>query len=225
MDVNPGRIKPAVIGAEVLKLDRIHLVGFDSEMNSHQAEPATKFQTTSIETSKKVSVRDFISLKNISLVVEGALLTGLASHIRFPLPFTPVPVTLQTSAVLFAGAFLGAWRGSISQLLMLCLGALGAPFFATGPAAIFGPTGGYLVGFVLMAWAAGFAYSDEDSFLDTYFKIFLVSLVVFVPGVIWLKFFTTVSWIHAIQMGFIPFVAGDLVKTGITTIALRLARR
>jgi biotin transporter BioY len=76
-----------------------------------------------------------------------------------------------------------------------------------------------------MAWVAGFAYSDEDNFLDTYFKIFLVSLVVFVPGVIWLKFFTSVSWIHAVQIGFIPFIAGDLVKTGITATALRLARR
>lgn len=162
--------------------------------------------------------------KAILLISGAALLTGLCAHVKIPLPFTPVPITLQTSAVIFVGALLGAWKGSLSQILMLAAGALGAPFFTSGSAAIFGPTAGYLFGFVFTALAAGLVYRPNDSIVKTYIKMLLVSFVVFVPGVSWLKFYTQTSWAQAIQLGLIPFLVGDLIKTGVSTIALRLSK-
>ena len=87
-----------------------------------------------------------------------ALLTWAGARIAVPLPFTPVPATLQTLAVLCAGLFLGAGGGAASQVLYLSMGLAGVPVFAlpgAGPAYLLGPTGGYLLGFAAGAWVTG----------------------------------------------------------------------
>lgn len=86
-------------------------------------------------------------------------LTAVASQIIIPLPFTPVPINLATLSVFLAGGLLGAKGGAISQLIYLLLGAVGVPVFAGftgGPGIVAGPTGGYIIGYVLAAWAIGF---------------------------------------------------------------------
>src|SRR5262245_52763921 len=92
------------------------------------------------------------------LVIGFALLTWAGAKVAVPLPFTPVPGTLQTLAVLLAGAMLGARAGAASQMAYLVMGLAGLPVFAlpgAGPAYFLGPTGGYLVGFILAAWRHG----------------------------------------------------------------------
>jgi biotin transport system substrate-specific component len=87
-----------------------------------------------------------------------ALLTWAGARIAVPLPFTPVPGTLQTLVVLLAGLFLGARAGAASQMLYLSIGLAGIPVFAlpgAGPGYLLGPTGGYLVGFTVAAWVTG----------------------------------------------------------------------
>src|SRR5437899_7752418 len=97
-------------------------------------------------------------LVRILLVIGFALLTCAGAKITIPLPFTRVPATLQTLPVLLAGALLGARAGAASQALYVGLGIAGLPVFAlpgTGPGYLLGPTGGFLVGFVVAAFVTG----------------------------------------------------------------------
>ena len=97
-------------------------------------------------------------LARVALVLGFALLTWAGARVSVPLPFTMVPGTLQTLAVLLAGGLLGARAGAASQAAYLLMGVAGLPVFAlpgTGPAYFLGPTGGYLAGFVAAAYASG----------------------------------------------------------------------
>jgi biotin transport system substrate-specific component len=156
-------------------------------------------------------------------IIGFAFATAVAAQIRVPLPGNPVPLTLQTAVVLLAGMRLGARDGALSQALYLGCGALGLPFFAgaAGAAVLFGPTGGYLLGFVIAAYAAG-AIGSSRSFFRAWLIAFAASLLVFVPGVIQLQWFMGLSWTQALAMGVVPFILGDLVKVTLaaTTHAL-----
>jgi biotin transport system substrate-specific component len=158
----------------------------------------------------------------IGLVIAFAALTGLLGQVKFSLlPFTPVPVTLQTFAVLLAGVTLGRWWGGGAMALYVGLGIAGVPWF-TGGAAGFGSTFGYLVGFVLAALVIGHITDRYVAFrsLPRMFGLMAAATValIYVPGVIWLYLWLgmigqTATLASAITMGVAPFLAGDLVKT------------
>lgn len=170
------------------------------------------------------------------LILAFAFATAVAAQIRVPVPGSPVPVTLQTAVVLLAGLRLGAHKGALSQAVYIAAGALGLPFFAgaAGAGVLVGPTGGYLIGFVLAAWTAGFlgnrlanrrARSASTTLVATWVVTFVASLVVFIPGVTQLKLVTGATWQQAIAMGLIPFIIGDLVKVTLTTTTFALTKR
>lgn len=165
------------------------------------------------------------------LVFAFAFATALAAQIKIPVPGTVVPATLQTAVVLLAGLRLGAGRGALSQAVYVAAGALGLPFFAgaSGAAALFGPTGGYLLGFVLAAWAAGRLNAEFGAgsyrFARSWLIAFAASLLIFIPGVIQLKFFTAVDWAQAVAMGVIPFIIGDFLKVSLAATAYTLTKR
>jgi len=160
-----------------------------------------------------------------STVVAFALLTALAAQVQVHIPGNVVPITMQTAVVLLAGLRLGSRDGSLSQAAYLVAGALGLPLFAgaAGVATLFGPTGGYLVGFVLAAWLLGRARSFATSFARTWILTFAASFVIFAAGLIQLKTFFALSWGEAFMMGVVPFILGDLVKVTLTTVAYRLS--
>ncbi|MEI7528287.1 MAG: biotin transporter BioY [Elusimicrobiota bacterium] len=142
--------------------------------------------------------------------------TVMGAFIRVHLPFTPVPVTLQTFFVLLAGAYLGARAGSFSQALYLVLGAAGAPVFAgaaCGLAALLGPTGGYLAGFAAAAFLVGALkrYTDR-SFALTLGLFCLAAAIILLSGAVWLKIILNLAWPAAFKLGVAPFLAGDLFK-------------
>jgi biotin transport system substrate-specific component len=156
----------------------------------------------------------------VTLALSFACLTGLLAQLRFYLPGNPVPVTGQTFAVLLAGILLGKW-GGISQTMYVGIGALGAPWFAGfngGFAYIAGPTGGYLIGFILAAFFLGY-FTDKYIRSRSFFSMLTLMLIatfilIYVPGLLHLYFFTGTSiglW-ELLLMGMIPFIAGDLVK-------------
>lgn len=147
------------------------------------------------------------------LIVGFAGLTAAASLVRIPIPGTTVPATLQTAVVLLAGLLLGRRDGALSQVVYLLGGSLGLPFFA-GVTGLFGPTGGYLFGFVLAAFCAG-SFEARGSFLRAWVIAFGASFAVFVPGVIVLKIFAMTSWEQALMMGLLPFLIGDVVKVSL----------
>jgi len=157
-------------------------------------------------------------LTKVALVILFTSLTALAAQARFYLPFTPVPITLQSMMVVLSGAFLGPWLGASSQILLVILGALSFQVFSTenaGLGVIFGPTGGYILGFILCSFLVGLISKHGllAKPLQAFVFLFLASFALFIPGVIGLKMTFDWSWAEAISKGFTPFLPGDILKT------------
>ncbi|UFN51269.1 biotin transporter BioY [Roseomonas sp. OT10] len=147
----------------------------------------------------------------------------LAASAQVAVPFWPVPATLQTLAVLLLGALGGSRLGAAAVALTLAQGALGLPVFAggtAGPAVLMGPTAGYLLGFLPAAWVAGQA---RGGWLRTGATLLAAHLLVFLPGVAWLAGFVGME--KALLAGFVLFIPGTLVKTGLALAGVALARR
>ena len=167
-------------------------------------------------------------LREVALIVAGNLLIILSAQLRIHLPFTPVPITGQTFAVLLVGAALGARRGAASVLLYLAQGALGWPVFAGGTGGmlhLLGPTGGYLIGFAVAAWLTGYlAERQWDRHLHRAVgAMALGNLVIYLFGVAWLAQF--VGWEAAIVKGVLPFLPGDALKIALAATVLPTAWR
>jgi len=146
-------------------------------------------------------------------VVGLAGLTLIGSHVRIPIE--PVPITLQTLFVLLAGAFIGSFRGFLSQALDVMGGIFGVPLFAgaaAGLAVLSGPTGGYLAGFVVAPFVVGSLIDRRRGFAWTLFVFSAASSLILALGVIHLALFYTRDIWTAIQVGFLPFLAGDAAK-------------
>lgn len=143
-------------------------------------------------------------------------LTALGALIRIPLPFTPVPITLQTFFVLLSGALLGRRLGPLSQGGYVFLGSFGVPLFAGGGGYlhILGPTGGYLIGFIMASWIVGRSLDSGKGV--TFFKVLLVMsfafLVIYLLGALHLALVVNVGFRRAIFMGVFPFIPGDALK-------------
>jgi biotin transport system substrate-specific component len=145
-------------------------------------------------------------------------LTAAASQISIPLPFTPVPFTLQPMVVLVGAAALGARLGAASQILYLMLGLAGLPVFAYAPELppggfrLLGPTGGYLLAYPAAAFVTGWlAERGMDRRLPTSLAAMSVGLgTIYLSGVLWLA--QSVGLQQALALGFYPFVLVDLIK-------------
>ena len=164
---------------------------------------------------------------NRTIVVSGAasstlsvaafvLLITLGAFIRIPLPFTPVPVTLQTFFVLLAGLLLGARLAAITQLSYLLLGVIGIPLFAGAGSGIwylYGPSAGYLFGFFLAALFVGkCAPLLEGRFFPLLILLCLAQTIILACGVIWLGILFKYSLAKLLFIGFLPFIPGDFLK-------------
>lgn len=147
-----------------------------------------------------------------------AAVTALSARVTIPLPFTPVPITLQTLAVVLSGLVLGARSGAMAQIIYLGLIAVGLPFDARGlgPAAFLGPTAGYLIGFVPAAFTAG--WLAERLAVQSWWGNFLAAvagaLVIDLVGAGWLAVVLG-SWQAAWAGGVAPFILPDLGKAAI----------
>lgn len=162
---------------------------------------------------------------SLLLMVAAAALTALAAQWYIVLPFTPVPITGQTFAVLLTGAALGWKLGASGQLLYLAVGALGLPVFTEGSGGVevlTGTTGGYLVGFVFASALIGWmAEHRQDRSFPTMFTAFIAgSAVIYVFGVAGLMIATGWPMAEAVEKGVVPFLLGDIVKA--TTAGLLL---
>lgn len=167
-----------------------------------------------------------LSLTNkVALAFGMACLTGLAAQVRMPLPWTPVPITGQTFAVLLAGVLLGRAWGGISQALYVAIGAAGVPWFAgasSGYVALLGPSGGYITGFVFAALFLGYVtdrYVRARSFLPMLgLMLFANFVLIHGPGLLQLQAWSALNkgsglglW-PLLSLGTVPFIPGDLLK-------------
>ena len=167
-------------------------------------------------------------LYDLMLVLGGSWLIALLAQVALPLPFTPVPVTGQSLAVLLVGMSLGAWRGAASVAAYLAQSALGAPFLAgakAGTAVMLGATGGYLIGFLLAAWLVGrLAERNWDrSFAWTALAMLSAKAVIFSCGLAWLAAFVPKG--SLLNLGLWPFLPGALVKIALAMLLLPTAWR
>jgi biotin transport system substrate-specific component len=166
-------------------------------------------------------------LAQIALIAGGAALVGLSAQIAIPLPFTPVPLTLQTLAVLLVGASLGSLRGMASMLLYVAAGLIGVPWFAQGSSGYSTASFGYVLGFILAAFIVGRLAENGASRTAsrTVGLMIIGNLAIYAVGVTWLKFAISVSWPEAIALGVIPFIIGDIIKIAVAAGVLPLAWR
>jgi biotin transport system substrate-specific component len=155
----------------------------------------------------------------------GALVVALSAQVAIPVPFSPVPMTLQPLAVLFVGGLLGAWGGIGALILYIVLGCVGLPVFAGGGAGIIhlvGPTGGYLLAFPVAAGVTGaLAGRVPRSVLRVLLACALGMAIIHIGGVAQLALLGGDPAL-AVRIGFIPFLTGDLLKAGLAA-ALILA--
>jgi biotin transport system substrate-specific component len=169
-------------------------------------------------------------LGNAVLVVGVAALTALLSQVSIPLAGSPVPITGQTFAVLLGAAAVGPTRGVAGQVLYIAVGVAGVPVFADhahGWQVLHGALGGYLVGFVLASAFLGWqARHGVDRRVDTLAGSFLLaSVLIYLPGVLWLAHSMNTSYSKAIAVGVAPFVLGDVIKAMAAGLVLPSAWR
>lgn len=153
-----------------------------------------------------------------------ACFTGIMAQIIIPLPWTPVPITAQTFAVLCSGLFLGKKYGCLSQILYVILGIAFIPWFGgmTGGIEVFlGSTGGFLVGFIIASYFIGAIrdkYADARNFTKMAIVIGIANFaLIYIPGLAGLALWsisvgTPLGIIDLLMMGLVPFIAGDIVK-------------
>lgn len=166
----------------------------------------------------------------VAVVVSASLFVALCARLTLPLPFTPVPLTLQNFAVLLVGLALGSRRGFAALALYLAEGASGLPVFnPAGPggiAQLLGPTGGYLIAYPIVAAVAGLiAERGAKTFRRAALAATLGEILLFASGLAWLTLFTQGSWRQAVNFGLYPFVFAEVVKVmAAAAIAVRLPR-
>jgi len=156
-------------------------------------------------------------VRDVALVLGGSVLTGLAAQVSIPLPFTPVPLTLQTFAVLLVGASLGTVRGVLSLGLYLGAGVVGVPWFSGGTSGAGGASFGYVLGFVIAAALAG-RLAERGATRGparTAGVMILGNLAIYAVGVPWLMGFAHLGFPKALALGVVPFLLGDLIKVAV----------
>jgi biotin transport system substrate-specific component len=164
-------------------------------------------------------------LTDVLLVLAGTALVAIAAQVSISLPFTPVPVTGQTFAVVLVGAALGSLRGMLSLLVYLVVGLVGAPVYSDGDSGwtiVHGATGGYLLGFILAAWLTGrLAERRWDRHFSTSVSAMLSgNVVIYLIGLPWLAHTLHTGLNRTLELGLYPFVLGDVLKLYLAALAL-----
>lgn len=162
----------------------------------------------------------------VSICAFFAALTAVLSQIAIPIG--PVPINLATFSVLLAGALLGAKWGAASQAVYVLLGAVGVPVFAMfkgGPGVLFGPTGGYIAGYILAAWLVGLLCERFGN------KIYLLALAMLAGffsymavGTCWYMFSMKTGLAAALMACVVPFLLGDALKMALAAALARVLR-
>ena len=167
---------------------------------------------------------------DVALVALGAGLIAAAAQVSIPLPFTPVPVTGQTFAVLLVGSALGTVRGGASGSLYLLVGLAGAPVYADGThgwEVVSGATGGYLIAFPLAAALTGWLAEQrwDRRFSSAVGAMLTGNVLIYAIGLPWLALELGTGLERTLELGFYPFVIGDMIKLYLAAALLPTAWR
>ena len=180
------------------------------------------------DSSESVEREASLNVATMTRVALMAAVTAVAAQIAIPLPFSPVPFTLQVPAVVLSGLLLGPRYGALAQAIYVLVGAVGVPVFAGfkgGLGVIFGPTGGYLISYPLAAAVAGLAAyavarSSSRRRALTVGSLWGVAAlaVIYAIGAGWLSVVTDLPLAVAVAQGVLPFVVFDLVKVVVAAL-------
>ena len=172
---------------------------------------------------------DLSSVFRAAAVLFVTVLTIVAAQVSIPLPFTPVPFTLQPMIVLLGGAALGARLGMASQILYIAIGIAGLPVFAASPVLpqgfgrLLGPTGGYLMSYPIAAFVAGYLARRgfDRRYLTSVLAMGAGLAIIFACGVAWLAWGAPRTGLSAaVATGLVPFIPADIVKVLLAATAL-----
>lgn len=180
---------------------------------------------------RSVIVDRWFEKTKVSAVVEISAmvaLTALGAQMAIYLPFTPVPITMQTFVILLGAAALGAQRAAISQIIYLLLAIAGLPILADGKgglSAIFGATSGYLLGFIFASLLVGHLANrySTNRIKNVFISYLLGSIVIYFLGALGLIIYLDMSVFSAIMLGITPFIIGDLFKAIVASLLLPTA--
>ena len=161
-----------------------------------------------------------ITTQQMALV---AIMTALTCILApFSLPIGPVPISL-TNLVIYFSLYLLGWKlGTLSYVIYLLIGLVGVPVFSgftAGPAKLFGPTGGYLIGFIPMAIICGFAFEKFSNHGMQIVGLAIGTIVAYIFGTAWLAIEAHLTFYQALLAGVIPYIPGDLVKIILVVLA------
>jgi biotin transport system substrate-specific component len=178
-----------------------------------------------VNTHTGISDRGLAFAKQLAIVIGASAVIAVCARLVLPLPFTPVPLTLANFGVLLVGLSLGSKRGFASAALYLAWGAMGLPVFSPagvgGLAQLFGPTGGYLLAYPVVAFLAGWlAERGAPSVLRNIFAATVAEVVLFASGTAWLQIVTG-SWQKAFAFGLAPFLFAEVIKVMFAAAAAR----
>ncbi|MDD3031486.1 MAG: biotin transporter BioY [Atribacterota bacterium] len=165
--------------------------------------------------------KDKINIHNMTVISMFSALTVIGAFLS--IPFSPVPISLQSLFVLLSGMVLGSKNGAISQLLYIFLGAIGLPVFSGfkgGLGILFGPTGGFLFGFVVSSYIVGKIIENYRKINILYYFItgLLGALIYYLIGIPQLSLITQIGIKESIMVGVMPFLIGDILKVLIASI-------
>ena len=173
--------------------------------------------------------RTFIFDKNlanrVALVTISTLIIAILTQVKIHTPFTPVPITGQTFAVLMIAYVLGAKLGFISVGFYILAGLLGLPFFASGGSGLLylkGVTGGYLIGFLVSAFVVG-SFSERGLFKNFFSSVIWFSIGLaptFIFGLLWLGYL--LGYDKVFYLGLIPFIPGEILKVILASVTVSL---
>ncbi|MFA6309422.1 MAG: biotin transporter BioY [Clostridia bacterium] len=163
-----------------------------------------------------------INTKALILTGLFAAITSVCALISIPVPFSPVPITLQLAAVFLSATILGSKYGSLSQIVYLLIGTVGLPVFSNfsgGPGVILGPTGGFLISFPIIAFIVGLIIEKNKNASDIIMRFLIMPLLLlfgllicYSLGTLWLSFVLKISLTKAIYIGVLPFIPLDVIK-------------
>lgn len=161
-----------------------------------------------------------LKTRNIFTVALFSALTAIGAYIFIPLPFSEVPITLQTMFTYLAGAILGGYLGALSQLIYILIGVAGIPIFARGGSSIsvlFGPSGGYLIGFIIAAFVIGELRKIKRGVVWLCICMVVGTIIIYILGIIQLMNWAKIDLNQALVLGVLPFIFGDVIKILIAT--------
>lgn len=175
--------------------------------------------TNKIESLNKDQALTF----TIGISITGSILLALLARLSFPVPFSPIPITGQTFGILLLGAMLGKRLGTITVITYIIEGAIGLPVFAggsTGLLYLFGPTGGYIIGFIPAVFLVGYLCEKgwNKHFISAITSMTLGTMMIFVFGVSWLAVGTGLQ--TALQIGATPYIPGAIIKISVASVMI-----